>query len=597
MLIQTEEHLELALQALRQAKLVTADFETNYCNFQADRFILGLAFLCPVGEQEHFFYLPVGHKHDESIFKVSNCLPEWMDKVLSELAEKKTIWHNGKFDLTQINYWFEESPVTDSWFFYDTMLMSHMTNENKYSHSLYDLGKLVGEKKLGKELNEIAKNLGNGNIAEGWEMIPPDVMGFYAEEDIRITWKLFKLFFPELKKQELEELYKRACRVSHIIRKMEDRGVLVDRELCQELSRQTQLRLQELEQGFGFEPGKPAQLAHKLYALPPEGLGFQPEAYSKRKSKEFSRGLPIMDEKVLSRLNHPLVEQVLEWRGLSKAESTWFGGWQGKIAPDGRIHPTFKQHGTVTSRWSCENPNLQQLPRDVESSPVKKLLRATDGYELWEFDYSQVEFRLGSVYANCSTILNAYREGLDVHKITAQNVGAYNQFPENPDFARYVGKQTNFLTIYGGGPDVLKMQLWRDAKIDLSRAECKKILDAFHEAYPEFRRIMAKCKNVAEAQGYIQYWNGWRRHFFESYECSKAFNSLVQGGAGHIMMESMIMLDDLQYRIVCQVHDSVWIELEKDRVEEDVKKITEVMNWPSEKFGCPFPVDSKKLAA
>lgn len=592
----TVKNFEEVMSFLQGKELLTCDTETNFCELQQDRYLIGIAIL-GVDEttgKERSFYFPYRHENDLKLNEDDVNLPEKLLLPVVDLVQThKTIWHNGKFDLRQLA---QEGLDADSIFYYDTLLLSFMENENKFSHELSSLGKLVGEKKLGKELDEIAKNLGNGDKAKGWVKIPPTVMGKYAEEDVLITWKLFKLFFSRVEKDEQLSLYPREVKIAHLIRRIEDIGVLIDRSEAEKLAAQTQLDLKELHRKLGFDPMKPSELAHRLYALPPEGLGFQPEAFSSRRSKEFAQGIPTMNEETLSRLEHPVVDDVLTYRGKLKALSTWYLGFLEKMGHDDRLHPDFKQHGTKTTRWSCANPNLHQLPRDTENTPVKKLLRATPNYQLWEFDYSQVEFRLGAVYAECYTILNTYRQGGDVHKITAQNIGAYRKFPQEPDQARYVGKQTNFLTIYGGGAKVLKKQLWRDAKIDLPQSECKIILDKFHKAYPEFRDIMAKVERSALRRGYIKLWNGRKRHFSEDYECRKAYNSLVQGGAAQIMIESMLELEKAGFRLVSQVHDSVWIEIPEDEVETQIPKIKEIMEWPSDSFDCPFPVDAKRLA-
>lgn len=589
MLIQTDDQFFEACMVIVDSPIITCDTETNWTSIREDQRIMGIAVLAPVGDSYNTYYFPFRHEHDETLFQVENLPLNKLDDLIDLLTKKLTVWHNAKFDLRMLE---NEGIKVDHLHFYDTMLLSWMENEEKYSHGLFELGKLVGSKKLGKELDNIAKHLGSGSKEVGWQKVPPDVMGKYAEQDVILTWELFKLFWPRIQEQGLDELYGREVKISHLLRRIEDRGVLIDLPLAKQYAAEAQSRQEELLQLLGFDPGKPSQLAHRLYALPEHGgLGFRPLGFSSRKSKEF-KYLPIMDDDVLSRLNHEVVDQVREFRQLVKAKSTWYDGWVNHTDRYGRLHPNFKQHGTKTTRLSCENPNLQQVPRQGK---VKSLLRAPVGYELWEFDYSQVEFRLGSVYAECESILGAYREGFDVHSMTAKNIGAYEKFPDDPDTARYVGKQTNFLTIYGGGAGVLQKQLWRDAKLDVPEKECKKMLEQFHTAYPEFRDITYRCQSAVEQTGYVKYWNGRRRHFSNSYDYHKAFNSLIQGGAAQIMLESMLELDAAGFKIVAQVHDSVWIELPVGSIEESSEKIKEIMSWPTESFDCPFPVDGKCL--
>jgi DNA polymerase-1 len=239
---------------------------------------------------------------------------------------------------------------------------------------------------------------------------------------------------------------------------------------------------------------------------------------------------------------------------------------------------------------------MQQIPRDVERTPVKRMLRAKRGYALWEFDYSQMEFRLGAIYAECTPILLAYEKGTDVHQLTSDRLGLESLTGLSKSEARYAAKQTNFLTIYGGGPAVLRYQIWRDARLDLPYHTAEEILDEFHKSYPEFRKIANKCESVARTRKYVKMWTGRRRHFDVVWKYKDAYNSIVQGGCAEIIFDSMIELEEQGFEIVSQVHDALWIEIPIESSEEDRARIRKIMEWPSEKFEIPFPVDEKQLA-
>lgn len=547
---------------------------------------MGVSICIPVGELNVCRYFPFGHNHNESMFKLGNLPREWLGELIKALEGHALIMHNAKFDLQVLETDGMRAP--ENWF--DTIIMSWMENENKYSHSLEDLSRLVGVPKLAKKLDEIAKNLG------GWEKIPPEVMALYANHDVLITWLLFKRFYKSLEAQEMLSFLGRENHVTRIIQKIENRGILVDLGEAKRLEESALLELAQLRDELGFDPMKPSQLAHRLYAAPPQGLGFQPQSYSARKSKEFSRGLPNMDEDILARIMCPEVEKVLRYRHLVKENSTWYRGWQELADSQGRLHPSFKQHGTKTTRWSCGEPNMHQLPRDVLKSPVKSLIRATPGYQIWEFDYSQQEPRMAVVYSGCEVMGAAFRNGEDIHGITAQRIGAYNKYPDNPIKARYVGKQANLALLYTAGPKVLKWQIWHNARIDVPIAECREFHSTFHSTYPEFRTTNYRAQSVAEAQGYVTLWNKRRRRF-DAYDAHKAFNSIIQGGCAQVMIESLIRLDAEGYRILNQVHDAAWIEIPVDEVEFQVPKIISIMEWPTAEFDFPFPVDAKLLAA
>lgn len=604
MLIQTREQFELALTVLIQADLIAIDIETNWDTFPKsdswdsewdDKLLMGISTHCEIKgrDMEMSYYFPFRHlDFDTSLFKVNNeNLPySWLRElaVAFEKPDCEYIFHNFKGDDHVLR---KEGIEVSGDIIWDTMIMSWMEDENKFSHRLADLGRNIGEKKLGKELKDIAKAL------KGWNKLPPEVMALYACEDARITYKLFPKFKLSLESQQLLGLYPREELKTRILQKIESRGVGVHKDVATQLSEEAVANMQEAQAQFGYDPQKPSQLAHRLFSEPPEGLGLQPiGGYSKRKSVEFPPGIPNMDKNILSRLGHEECLRVLEYRRWLKANTTWYSGWFYKTARDDRIHPTFKQHGTKTTRLSCERPNMQQIPRDIEKYPVKKMLKAKEGYELWEFDYSQIEFRLGAVYAECKPILEAYKGNLDVHKLTSERIGIQELSGMSAEDSRYAGKQTNFLTIYGGGVDVLIFQIWRDTKIALDYDVAEEILKRFHSELPEFKRCGYKCESVAKANKYVKLWTGRKRHFDVPWECYKAFNSICQGGAAEIIYESMIMLDEMEIEMVSQVHDSLWVEIPTDVVEQQKEKIIETMSWPGGKFGIPFPVDAKRLA-
>lgn len=595
MLIQTREEFLQARTTLLKADVIAVDTETNWTEDWDARELMGISFHCRLPENDDYelsFYFPFRHNHDRTLFAQHNeNLPyEWLRDLSCVLERTDAIFvgHGFKFDFKVL----EREGIFLTGTLRDTLLLSWMDNENKFSHELNELAKLVGDKKDRAELKDIGKHLG------GWDKIPPEVMERYACGDARITFQLHEYFWPRIVEQGLAELYEKEERRLRILVKIEQRGVLIDKDTAVKLSEEARKAMQDTLDEFGYNPGKPSQLAHRLFGAESEGgLGLPIlGAPTKRRSKEFPSGLPNMSESVLSRLNHPEAMRVLDYRSWQKANSTWYEGWFKKVGKDSRIHPEFKQHGTVTTRLSCTKPNMQQIPRDIERTPVKTMLRATPGYELWEFDYSQVEFRLGAIYAECAPILEAYKNGADVHQLTSDRLKLEELTGLSQSDSRYCGKQTNYLTIYGGGPDVLIYQVWRDARLMLPYPTAEDVLNEFHRSYPEWKKIAKKCEGVARSRGYVKMWNGRRRHFDVVWKYKDAFNSIIQGGCAQIIFDSMEELDSEGFEIVSQVHDSLWIEIPIESSEADRERIRKIMEWPGEKFGIPFPVDEKRLA-
>jgi DNA polymerase-1 len=239
-----------------------------------------------------------------------------------------------------------------------------------------------------------------------------------------------------------------------------------------------------------------------------------------------------------------------------------------------RIHPTFKQHGTLTGRLSCADPNLQQIPRDSE---IKKLFLPDEGKQLWEFDYRNIEMRLAAVYAKEETMLETFRQEGDIHQLVADTLG----------IDRQLAKIVNFLILYGGGRNKLAQQ------IKCTPAKADTILGSYRTNYPGLFTVAQTANDKAEINGYIQMWSGRRRHFKYESEYHKAFNAVIQGGAFEIVKRSGLALYEAGYDLRNQVHDSWWIQLSPGESHDKIRSIME--DWTMDSFGLRFTVDEKRL--
>jgi DNA polymerase-1 len=475
------------------------------------------------------------------------------------------VFHNAKFDLTVLEQAGLRFPSNIQ--IYDTMLMHHLIDENP-PHAL----KQLAQKYLGyQEAPEFQKRIKAMAKDYGWECVHPIAMGQYAEQDALLTMQLFKKILPEVEAQELDGCMKTDIEFMEFLRQVEVTGVRLDRELTLQRSLESADRMGKIRAELGFEPSKDRQLIDKLYSEPPLGLGLVPSSHT-------PTGRIQVNEAVLTGINHPLAGLVLEYRGLQKAKSTWYDGFLEKADLAGRLHPNFKQHGTLTGRLSCENPNLQQIPREYDR--VKALFLADPGYELWEFDFSQIELRLAAVYGNETALLAAFREGRDVHQAVADALG----------ISRYAAKTLNFAILYGAGAGKLATML------GITHAAAQNYLASYHTTYPELARISEHAAIVAERNGWVKYWTGRRRHFKWPSETHKAFNSIIQGGAFEIVKKSGLILHYEKCRVVNQVHDSYWINLPMPVTPYKIRYICELMSgWTEEAFQMQFTVDAKRL--
>lgn len=605
MLIQTREQFVAARTTLLQAPVIAVDTETTGLNWDKGDRIIGISMCCNLPGNEMYrlaCYFPFRHSPKSlNLFTVSENLPlEWMQelKPVFTRSDVTLVFHNFKFDAKMLRS--DGIEVTSK--VYDTMLMSHLIDENGV-HSL----KGLAAEKWGDEVREdekrtkkLVQKLG------GWEKTSAAEMEPYASLDAEMTFDLWHDFLEELENQELMQLYEtQEAPFLRCLLEMEWEGIEIDLVLAEHKSSQARQRMRELEDELGFDPGKRALLARKLFGAPPEGLGFplptDPDSLNQPTS-EFPGGEPKMDEMVLSQMDHPIPQKVLEYRGLVKANSTWWMGYQKKADLAGRIHPQYatgdkkEKFGTVTGRLSSSNPNVQQMPRDP-NTPVKKLLLPPEGFSMFEFDYSQIELRLAACYGNDELYLESMKAGEDPHQATADAAGV----------TRQAAKHASYCIIYGGSYKTLKATFERleyqetGEIIVFPEWQAKDILDNYYRVHPNLKAVAKKAEAVARSRGWVRLWTGRRRHFRsdEPWHHRKAFNSIIQGGAADLVKGTMLRFHEMRdvqpFRMVTQVHDSLWFEVPIDGEAEHLELITKTMEWPGDEFPIPFPVDIKRM--
>lgn len=471
------------------------------------------------------------------------------------------IFHNAKFDIHVLKR--AGVKIPEAFKFYDTMLMAHLVDENEFSYDLNAMVKKycgIDNQQKEKEIAKLIKDI-------GWTSIPPQYMAKYAEADAKVTLDLYKALKSPF--SIYEDYWETESRFLLLLQEMEYRGIAIDLEKVKAYQLLCIDRLKAIEGELGIDPAKPSQLHKKLFSQPPIGYGL-------KVIETTPTGKPKVGDKFLRDTQHPVIGVLKEWRVLSKQLSSYYNSYEKLCSGYGRLHPSFKQHGTVTGRLSCANPNMQQIPRD---SPIKGLFKSEPGKQLWEIDYKNIEMRLAAVYSKELSLLETFAAEGDVHQLTADLLGITRQH----------AKIVNFLIIYGGGANALSVQLGKPA------SECKKILDRFHDAYPRLFATMQAANGAAMSNGgYVKLWSGRRRHFRFSSEYHKAFNSIIQGGSFEIVKRSMLDLQVVGFDMRNQVHDSVWILVDDKSQVEKAERI--MADWTEDAFGLKFSVESKRLA-
>lgn len=536
---------------LDSVEVAAIDTETNLTDRFQDRRCRGVSISTDKGEN---VYIPVSHSSWMAPDEPQIELPK-------DLLNPNITWvmHNAKFDIHVLEKAGVQIP--ERFHFYDTMLMAHYINEEELSFGLDAMAKKYVGYDSGKN-TELAKAMKGAK----WDDIPGFIMAKYACQDTEATLNLYRVLKPLF--ASFEKCWEIDKEFLLLLRNIEKRGVRLDVEKTNYWREQCLVQLQDLKEKIGFDPQKQKVLQEKLFSSPPVGLGLRPLTKT-------PGGKPQVNTNFLTKTNHPTCGLLLQYRETQKQLTSYYNSYLNLVGSDyDRIHASFKQHGTVTGRISCADPNMQQIPRE---SPIKKLFLPDEGFELWEIDFKNIEMRLATVYSKEPALLDTFREEGDVHQLTADLLG----------ISRQHAKIINFLIIYGGGAEALSYQLNRPIN------ECKRILADYNSAYPRLHATrVAAMESCKDNNGCVRMWSGRVRHFRWPSEYNKAFNSIIQGGAFEIVKRSMLNLT--MYDIRNQVHDSVWLNV---RSHKDVDAAEHLMaDWTEEVFGLKFSVESKRLS-
>lgn len=551
-IVTTPEEYQKLRQILTSSKEpIVVDIETNWTDVFEKRSILGIA----IWAREKGYYLPLAHTN---YFGEQTNLG-FTPRDLLQMVDSPIIFHNAKFDIQFLEREGIKVPRENV---FDTMIIAHYVNEDIFPKN-FALDNLARIYDTDRKASQISKSM-----KSHWDDMIISVMAKYAVQDCLTTYQLYKKLLPDFK--TYQSLWEETDRdFMYLLMDMERKGILVDVQKCQELEIQTLDRMQKIEEELGFDPTKPAALREKLFSDPPWGYGLTPLSFTPKKNE------PQVNKYFLENTNHPVCGLILEYRELTKQVTSYFRPYQEKGELAGRMHPSFRQHGTVTGRLSCAEPNLQQVPRD---SKIKTMFMPEENCDLVEIDYSNLEMRLMSVYIQDPHLLKVFseRDG-DVHQTTADLIG----------IPRYDAKQANFTIGYGGGWFPL------DKYVKKGEKESRRIIDAWHKTYPGVKKASRNAQEAATRnRGVVRMWTGRERHFPSSNDYHKAFNAVIQGGAFEIVKRSGLMLDKAGFDLRNQVHDSWWL----NHSDEDIQEAERIMEgWVEEEFGLPFFVESKIL--
>jgi DNA polymerase-1 len=515
-------------------------------------------------------------------------------KSLLEDPAVLKVGHNIKYDsIIFATYGIAVAPIDDS------MLISYVLDGGLHGHGMDELAQLH----LGHTTIKFKDVTGTGKAAVGFDRVGLEAARDYAAEDADITGRLHRLLRRRLVAEHMVTVYETIERpLVPVIAAMERHGIRVDRHALAEMSRDFAHRLADIEAeihrmvGRPFNINSPKQLGEVLFdelKLP---------GGKKGKTGAYATGAEVLDELAAE---HPLPQRVLDWRQLAKLKSTYADALVDQIDPrTGRVHTSFAMAATSTGRLSSTDPNLQNIPvRTEEGRKIRRAFVAEAGYKLLSVDYSQIELRLVAEIGGIEALKQAFRDGVDIHALTASQVFSV-PLAQMDGATRRKAKAINFGIIYGISGFGLSRQL------GCSPREAADYIRAYFERYPGIKDYMERARTDARARGYVTTLFGRRCHMAgiadknparRGFAERQAINAPIQGTAADIIKRAMIRVPPalaaakLSARMLLQVHDELLFEVPEDEVEGTSKIVREVMERASEPvltLGVPLVADA-----
>jgi DNA polymerase-1 len=479
----------------------------------------------------------------------------------------------------------------------DTMLLSYALHGGLHNHGMNALSDLY----LGHEPIPIKSLLGGGKSAITFDLVPIDEASPYAAEDADITLRLWQQFKPKLHNAKVTTVYETLERpLVPVLARMEMFGIKVDRDTLSRMSNAFAQKMAGLEAeihelaGQPFNIGSPKQLGEILF----DNMAL--EGGKKGKTGAYATGADVLED--LASEGHVLPARVLDWRQLSKLKSTYTDALQDHInAGTGRVHTSYSIAGANTGRLASTDPNLQNIPvRSEEGRRIREAFVAEPGNVLVSLDYSQIELRILAHIAGIDALKLAFKQGVDIHALTASQMFNVPLDEMTPDVRRQA-KAINFGVIYG----ISGFGLARNLRIP--RAEAQSFIDTYFERFPGIKDYMNDTKAFAKKHGYVQTLFGRKIHTPEinasgpraGFAQRAAINAPIQGTAADVIRRAMIRMDDaiadLPAKMLLQVHDELLFEVAEDSVDALIERARDVMENaanPAVHISVPLTVDA-----
>jgi DNA polymerase-1 len=596
--VTTLDQLDAWIGKARAARIIAVDVETDALS-ATQAGLVGVSLATAPGEA---CYIPLAHGGEG--LALSGDKPEQIEESeaigrLKGLLEDPAILkvgQNFKYDIAVFRrYGIDPAPYDD------TMLISYVQESGLHGHGMDELSELH----LGHTPLTFKEVCGTGKKQISFGEVDLKRATEYAAEDADVTLRLWEILKPSLASRKLSTVYETLERqMPSVLARMELHGVKVDVAQLSRLSSDFAQKMAEAEEeaheaaGRKFNLGSPKQIGEILFGE------LELPGGKKTKGGAWSTDASVLEQ--LADEGHALPKALLTWRQFSKLKSTYSDALKDAINPKtGRVHTSFSLAATSTGRLSSSEPNLQNIPiRTEEGRKIREAFTADEGNVIVAADYSQIELRLLAHIADVEALKKAFREGQDIHAMTASEMFGVPLEDMDP-MTRRNAKAINFGIIYGISAFGLANNL------GIGRDEAKSYIESYFKKFPGIADYMDAMKKEAKDKGAVETIFGRRIHLpgikdknpsVRQFAERQAINAPIQGAAADIMRRAMIRMDEalakskLKARMLLQVHDELVFEAPKGEAQDLIKLARETMSGAAEPalfLSVPLEVDAK----
>ena len=566
----SQQDWDTLFERLSTEKRFAFDTETTSLDYRIAQIVgFSVAF-----DAQNAYYVPLAHDYEGAPEQLNREVILAQIKPILEDESVKKIGHHLKYDAHVL----ENHGIHLAGWYFDTMLASYVLNSVATRHGMDDVARLY----LSHLTTTYEQVAGKGAKQKTFNQIQLETAAHYAAEDAHVTYRLYEVLSSKLQAHPelVNILHNIEVPVARVLTQMEENGIELDLAFLDQLGGEFSNTMQNLENqimeiaGESFNVSSPKQVGEVLF----EKLGL-------KGGKKTTTGQYSTSESVLEKIEHPIAQLILEYRGLSKLKSTYTDGLCKQANPDThRVHTSYHQALTATGRLSSTDPNLQNIPIRAEiGRQIRKAFVAPEGRILLAADYSQIELRLMAHLSQDEALLDAFIHGQDVHRRTAAEVLGI-PLEEVTNDQRRQAKAVNFGLLYGMSEFGLIRQL------GFTRQESQDYIKQYFHRYPGIYDYMQRTRQVALEQGFVETLLG-RRLYTPDIDARNmmvrkaaeraAINAPLQGSAADIIKMAMVEVDKMlpkdQAKMLLQVHDELVFEVDEDIAEELAPKLAEVM--------------------